>query len=248
MIRSICCSCIFCFIFGCTSYLTGYDTYLLNSDPPKSRQFKDDKFEFNFLPVVNGVWYQIKNLTEKPAFLSWDRCYFIAPDGNSSKALNTDIIHENTETKEKAKYESVLPPNAIFYRFTTSALNSELFTAVDFNEFRFANAEVINITTKKFPSFGNYWPEYKEKYAPNDSLKKYDLGLKEIEGYILNNNKMGLGISIKLNDTILDYRFDFKFKSVEIWKMSMYDTTICNASEEGEWKWKKKAIKSKRPY
>src|SRR5271169_2818751 len=104
-------------LFGCVSYRTLYDTYLLNSDPPKSLQFKDNNFEFVFQPVENGIWFQVKNLNEKPAFLEWDRSYFIEPSGNSYKALNTDLVNENSETKIKEKYESILPPNAIFQRF-----------------------------------------------------------------------------------------------------------------------------------
>jgi hypothetical protein len=54
---------------------------------------------------------------------------------------------------------------------------------------------------------------------------------------------MGLGISIKLNDTITDYKFDFRFKDVKIWKISSNvdktDTTLFRSiSEENGWVWK----------
>jgi hypothetical protein len=225
------------------SYFPQYETYLVKSDPPKSLKFIDEKFEFNFLPVENGIIFQIKNIGEKPAFLEWDRSYFIEPDGNSYKALNTDLLHENVETKEKAKYESVIPPNGIFQRFTTSALNSELFTSVNFTEFNSGNISTVRVVSSKITGFGRYWPGYTEpSFATGDTLQKNDLALEEIKNYMVNKNKMGLGISVKMNDTISDYKFDFRFRSVKIWKVFIGgekpDTTLFKkSSEDNGWLW-----------
>jgi hypothetical protein len=247
-----------CLLSGCVSYITRYDTYLLNSDPPKTLHFSDDKFEFNFIPVPNGVYFKINNLNSKPAFLEWDRCYFIEPNGNSSKSLNTDLIEENTETMEKAKYESILPPQGSFSRFTTSAKNITVFKNVSINvkeiDHYFFNFQLIVrlkdissiVSEKKFFEIGRYWPEYE---GPGNKTMIYlqppkDSNLIKITEYIKYNDNMGLGLGIKLNDTILDYRFDFHINKVTIFKIiPMVDgkdsaVIIKTASELDDWKWK----------
>jgi hypothetical protein len=221
---SVCCI----VLFGCSSsYFIKYDTYLPNSDPSKTLQFKDDKFDFTFLPRENGIWFTIKNITNKPAILEWDRCYFVDPSGNSSKALNVDLLEGNKETEEKAKYESMIPSNGNFSRFTTSARNVDIFKKISVTEMKgflfsmeYSN---VNVNIEKFTNFGRYWPEYKPVISNNNSSPTSEgtsTELTRIRNFVLNNNNLGLGFGIKLNDTILDYKFDFKFKSVEIFKGS----------------------------
>jgi hypothetical protein len=260
---NIFCLCVFA---GCSSHLTRYDTYLLNTEP-KTLQFKDDKFEFGFLPVPNGIHFKIYNLTNTPAILQWDMCYFIEPDGNSSKALNIDLLGENIETIEKAKYESILPPNGKFARFTTSALNApeyKKWSAAEINV-QFAEVSFLYAGKYRFYNYGRYWPEYKPKdsvYRGNprteirkrlyekdayDTITVYDSihidkGLERIKNYVLNHNKMGLGLSIKIRDTILDYRFDFRFKEVCVFKKPVSKKeepkVMKCSSEDNGWEWK----------
>jgi hypothetical protein len=221
-----------CFFFGCaTTYLTRYETHLLNSDP-KTLHFKDDKFEFSFEPVPNGIYFMIKNLTDDPAILDWDRSYFIEPNGNSSKLLNVDLIEENSETASKAKYESILPPGADFGRFTTSALRVAKFIKVDSRYFTIGNMTFHHTNMNTFYNYGRYWPE---KYS-GTQIETY----KRIKDYVLNNNKMGVGFSIKTKDTVLNYKFDFRIHKVSVFKTDRKEnrprkTSLFSMSDTNNW-------------
>lgn len=241
-------------LLSCTSnYLVTYDTYLSNSKT-KSLTFKDDKFLFRFFPVANGIYFNVRNLTQTPATLIWDRCYFIAPDNNSSKLINTDVIYEEEETKRKAKYESILPPGADFARFTSSALNVEKFTNIKNQSvghyLQIFDTNILttyeNIEYQEFLSYGRYWPDIgrikKSKF--NDELKR-------VYKYVDENNNMGLGLAIKLNEDLLDYKFDFKFNKVSVYKVASVNPYSRDYNEtdkkieleawmddESGWKWK----------
>jgi hypothetical protein len=290
-------------LFGCVSsskYLTEYDTYLKGSET-KSLQFKDNRFSFDFVPMPNGVLFTIINKTETPATLLWDHCYFIQPDGNSSKALNMDLLGENSETKEKAKYESVLPPNARFSRFTTSVLNTHSYIEQRYNSVminQLFSGWMKNIIFAsgssdwhKFTDIGKYRPDYTgpgyrdstngidtvmgwdgNKITVPHVVKKIDTVIKNIAedaplfqpsyikhwdtsykktivkidtnlipltNYVINNNNMGIGFGISLNDTVLNYRFDFKFRRVTVNTIdSGHVVSSKSATEENNWQWK----------
>jgi len=185
----------------------------------------------------NGVYFSIKNLNSKPAFLEWDRCYFIDPAGNSSKALNVDLLQENSETVQKAKYESPIPANGSFGRFTSSALNLSKFQQLNINSINSylfnAKINIVQTDMKTFYNFGKYWPDYEEGNDTNIEIRMRK-GMEKISVYIPNNNNMGLGLGIKLNDSIMDYKFDFRFKKVTIYKDS---TILKSASEANGWIW-----------
>lgn len=112
-------------ITSCSTYYFTYDTYLEKSNP-RSLQYKDSLFKFSFIPVPNGIYFKIDNLSSKPAYILWDNCYFILPNGNSSKALNIDLLSMATEVLIKEKNESIIPPNSSYARFTTSNINLKL--------------------------------------------------------------------------------------------------------------------------
>ena len=205
-------------------------------DPAPSKtdslNFKDDNFDFSFKPHSYGIDFLIYNLTDKPAFMQWDRCYFIGPDGNSSKALNVDLLDQNKETSAKSTYESPIPQKGFIKSFTTSSKYDKQFTSIKVEQYcsTIFNAKVTNTSTinanssitststivqKDFNERAEYWPEYEivKDTVPAIELKK---SLNRIKDYIINDDNLGLGISIKLNDTILDYKFNFRFKSVII--------------------------------
>lgn len=131
------------------NYELSYDTYLENSEP-KGLRFQDDSFIFNFIPVSNGIFFSINNLTDTTAFLIWDKSYFIEPDGNSYKAINLDLLKVEDEIVHKE-------------------LNEEL---------------------------------------------------NNINHFIKENDKLGLGFAIKINDVIHDYQFNFKLKEIKVYEIS----------------------------
>ena len=204
---------IFVFLLSCASnYRIVYETYLSQS-PTKSLTYEDERFQFQFEPVANGVFFKIKNITQTPATLLWDKSYFVAPDNNSSKLLNTDVMFEEEETKLKAKYESILPPSANFSRFTTSALNVGKFTSVKNKGMSYYmnifGADIFTIYKNTdyatFISFGRYWPDING----NLSKSKLNAKLKKVKEYVRNNNNMAIGFSIQLNEDLYNYKFDF---------------------------------------
>ncbi len=207
-----------------SKYFVVYDTYLKGSQP-KSLTFQDDKFLFEFLPVPNGVYFNIKNLTSSPAVIIWDRSYYIEPNNNSSKLLNMDIFQEERETLLKTKYESILPPGANFNRFTTSALNVDKFQNID-KSIISANMTMgnynISMTSadwkySEFFTYGRYWSD-----IGNILQSELPQKLEDVKDYILNNNNMGIGMAIQINHEIVDYRFDFKFKNVSVYRIKKY--------------------------
>lgn len=236
---------VICIVSGCAArYRMNYHTYLLGSEP-KSLQFKDDKFAFEFAPLPNGIWFEIANLSEVPGFLVWDRCYFIEPGGNSSKALNVDLLEENVATRDKAIYESILPPNAIFARFTTSALNIEEFSSLRSSQITnyFLRATTSFSEVNKFYNFGRYWPEFLPVYWDSVSRRETTSSLRQstftdISSYVANNDRMGLGLCIRLNDNFNDYRFDFRFDRIEVYKIKGKKAKLIgSASKSDSWKW-----------
>jgi hypothetical protein len=233
------------FLFCSNAYFVKYDTYLKNTIP-KSLFFSDDKFEFKFLPVPNGIEFTIKNISGLTAFLIWNRSYFIDPSGNPTKAMNWDLLSTNEKSFVKENFESILPPNSTFTRFTTSVLNVNQFSNWSFYQ---QYAPLIN-TNYTFESYlkwyegGKYW--ITSYLIPSDEKDIYDSILTD---YVIRNNKLGLGLCIKVNDSLIDYRFDFKFSKIEVWdtvsRTYYFDSAsikiepriIKSAEESSGWKW-----------
>lgn len=235
-------------IFSCTPrYITEYHTHLLNSEP-KSLEFKDSLFVFEFYPVPNGLFYNITNLTNDPVTLEWDRCYFIEPTGNPSRAINIDGVRENSRTNELPTNISIIPPKASFGRFTTSALNVQQFTSLKTKQtsyyYKFINTSVSYsyATLYTIFNYGRYWPNYTGPvFEPADSLHKNDLSLPIISSYVRKNNNMGIGFCMRLKDTIVNYKFDFKIDKISIYKAR--DTAnlelLFDTHDSSDWKWVK---------
>ena len=92
-------------------------------------------------------------------FLIWDKSYFIEPTGNSSKALNTDILETNQKILAKENYESVIPQESHFARFTSSAKNLTSFSM--YNSLTIYNEVTKTLNTNqaysKFYLTAPYW-------------------------------------------------------------------------------------------
>jgi hypothetical protein len=223
-------------------YITNYSTHLSNSDPA-SLVYKDTLFGFEFHPVPNGLYFNITNLSNVPATLEWDKCYFIEPTGNPSRALNVDGgIREDTHLFEGARNESIIPPHTSFGRFTTSALNVEAIKVSNSYYYFYNSFGYSSTTFNTFYDYGRYWPEYKGPvFEPADSLKKNDISLPQISSYVSKNNNMGVGFHIRLKDTVVDYKFDFKIDKIAIYKV--HDTAASElafyAIDTSDWTWQK---------
>jgi hypothetical protein len=234
----------FIVISNCTSvsYLTEYSTHLLNSDP-KSLGYKDSLFVFEFHPVPNGLYFNITNLSNVPATLEWDRCYFIDPSGNPSRALNVDGgMREDTRTHELPTNISIIPPQTSFGRFTTSALNVEVIRESNTEYYVYKKWGYSTTTYNTFYQYGHYWPVYRgPEYKASDTLHTNDTVLPYISKYLKINNRMGVGFCIRIRDTTYDYKFDFKIDKIAIYKVQ--DTTTSELAfysvDTSDWTWQK---------
>lgn len=224
---------------SCSTYYFTYDTYLEKSNP-HSLQYQDSLFTFIFKPVSNGIYFKIDNLTKRPVYILWDNCYFILPNGNSSKALNVDLLSMTSEVLIKEKSESIVPPNSSYARFTNSNINLNLVETEHLitinNYFTTQNNTYSFSTYSKYATYGSYWPTE----LPNVvSLDDY---LPEIQNYIRDNDNLGIGFSLRLDSQIYEYRFNFKFENVDVYvKASDWSTMkthrVMTASKNKLWKW-----------
>jgi hypothetical protein len=197
-------------ITGCTTnYSIIYESVLKNSDNLTSIE---DDFEFNFHPIYNGIIFEIKNNSNQTARLIWDKSYFIMPNGNSYKALNTDILKEDYEVVEKAEYISTIPSNSKFKRFTTSALNTTKFEYSTISQLNLrlntSDISYSQVINEGYIVSNPYWIPtiYTESTVKDTTVSEV---LKPISDFINVNNNLGLGLMLEHNGIEKEYRFDF---------------------------------------
>ena len=188
---------------GCTpSYILYYETEVrLNG----SEVLADNIFAFQLLPAYNGVLFSVENKTDRTARILWDNSYFIMPNGNSYRALNTDILEEESEVVEKAEYTSSIPSHSTFSRFTTSTTFANKMSHVKVSQFYRRWGDLVTINTnileEESLQFEPYWP-YK-----TSSLEK-------LRDFANGNNRLGLGLVLEWADREIEYRFDITIKEV----------------------------------
>lgn len=210
------------------SYLVSYQTDLENS-PNESLQFKDSIISVSFIPIPNGILFDIENLSKNNLYLIWDRSYFIEPSGSSSKLLNTDILETNSAIRDKENYESVIPKGAHFNRFTSPANKISLFSM-------YTSTSLYNEVTKTITSYADYSQLYLTSTYWNLSSKMQYNSKKEIPGidkveiatiqkFIIYNNKLAVCFTIKNKEKEIEYHFRFPIKKVEISKKLNDDLT-----------------------
>jgi hypothetical protein len=210
------------FISCSTTYKVSYETYLKES-PNKELKYSDDKFDFAFIPVANGIWFTIKNNTDKNAYLVWDKTYFIDPTGNSFKALDYDAVLVTEEVARKENNESPIPAKSSFARFTTPNTNLKKFqefNTVTVTNF-FTDYTYSNTFTSEFFDAGAYWPAtyFKDDENPYSDDEYLDIKCGELKNTIMKDNNLGLGLYIKQNDAFYEYRFDFKVNQINIYEV-----------------------------
>ena len=230
-----------------TTYYYQYETYLKNSSEQKL-EFEDEQFKFNFLPRPDGIIFLIINKTDKPAYLIWDKSYFIEPSGNSVKALNTDLLDSSLKVAIKENQESILPQQAKFCRFTTAITNYQNIRYDQVNSltstYQKNNLSLTNVsgtvTTYDYNISLNYWPVSRSTTV--DFVDGNNSEGKELINYIKNNDNMGLGLLIKHDTKIYDYRFDFKFKRVNVLSVKLFGIFDSSKkptyyAEKENWEW-----------
>lgn len=217
---------IFCALF--TSCATGefeyfYTTKIEDKSTDSKLTYSDTLLNFQFLPVPNGIYFEIINNTEDAITIDWDNSYFSEPSGNTYKALNSDFIGLSTELALKQTNTTIIPPKGRVRRFTTSNKNLSSFSLyTNNNMFYSALNGVTNYYSlsryDKFVNAGNYWP-IKQPYngeRTNESIIKDSTICKSnyfdtVSKYMADNNYLGLGLKINYKNTIKSYDFKFNF-------------------------------------
>jgi len=216
------------FIFsGCkVSYLVTYQTYL-EGNPDESNEFIDSIMKINFEPRPHGIFFDIENLTTNNLYLIWDKSYFIEPSGESSKALNQDVLETASSIRDKENYESVIPQRAHFKRLTCSSKNiSFLNTYESFSHYSelFKSINTYTITDKRWSS-SVYWYigediSYSSKgEIPIINNRVVNKALKEVN----EKNNLAIGFTIKDKDKEIEYHFKFPIKKIEIYNRTSSD-------------------------
>lgn len=196
----------------------------LKKPQSKNLHYEDDKFSFYFFPVSSGIYFSIYNKTDSNSSLFWDKTYFIEPNGNSHRALDTDILKENHETVQKSSNESMIPSHANFSRFTTSSTNMNKISLQQIYEINsyFSDINSNNITSFRTTSiydeiFYDSNPYYYQ-YIEEENSESVDQ-FRAVINHIKSRNNLGIGFAIKLNEKIHEYRFDFNIRKISLTKL-----------------------------
>jgi hypothetical protein len=221
------CISVLCTILFSSCYTTGfeyyYNTRLENHSPQNDLNYSDSLFNFQFLPVPNGIYFTITNNTNESVSIDWDNSYFTEPSGNTYKALNSDFIGLSNELALKQTNTTIIPPKGKVSRFTTSNKNLSSFSIyTNTNMFYDALNGVSNYSSlsryDKFVTAGNYWPIY-QSYSGESTVSQMDstictsfvFGFNIVKDYMKNNNNLGLGLKLNHKNTSKNYDFKFKF-------------------------------------
>jgi len=224
------------FLTGCsTKYFIKYDTTIKCSNSTT-----DSELNFKFIPLYNGIMFTIINNSNKTVRVLWDKSYFIMPNGNSTKALNPDLLREEQEIVIKSSNESTVPSRSEFSRFTTSTLNATKFAFSNISSFytRIESYETssIRIINDEFVRSDNYWP-YKIKVKAgsmiegekNQSIIKQ---LENISNFVELNNNLGVGFVIESSGLEVEYRFDISIDKIHIIKKVFEPPSRFNSSRK----------------
>lgn len=213
------------FITGCkVSYINTYQTYLMGTQD-ESLAFKDSLIMVTFDPKPNGIVFDVQNLTKNNLYLIWDKSYFVKPDGSSSKSLNTDVLETSKTIIEKENYESIVPQQGHFIRFTCSSKDINFFSVYNSSTIYNEALRTINSITdySRFFYSGAYWDLSSSAQADSKkSVPNLDRAqITEVQKFILKNNELGMGFTLKNKGKEYEYHFKFPIKKVLISRKSL---------------------------
>jgi hypothetical protein len=216
------------------SYLVSYQTYL-NGYPKDTLLYNDSIIKVKFETKPNGIYFDIENLTKNNLYLIWDKSYFIKPNGESSKALNSDVLETNSSIGNKENYESIIPQNGHFDRYTCSSKDISFFQVYKSTVFYNEATKVINTYTdySEFYKRRCYWYlGEKKQYSGKKEIPSLDKQeISKIQEFVNNNDKLAMGFTIRNKEKEIEYHFEFPIKKVEIYKKIPTDVLYIKAFE-----------------
>ena len=195
----------------------------VNDEPLKDiAMFKDSLFRFEFNPEPNGIWFSIKNRTDKSAYLIWDGTYITNPKGNPYQALNQDLINDDTKQVLKEDFSSIIPSGKTYTRFTTMVTNVSLFEQNYTFVLKDSKGDIRSVRelyTKEY-LHNKYW-KTKTFYKGGGKKKRqenYEIEKRQILNYVKNNNQLGIGFTIELDGERLEYNFLLPIRRIHIYE------------------------------
>ncbi len=211
---------IICIVLLLSSCKLEYSYFYLTSldgSKNKTLTIQDSIMKFTFLPEPNGIWFEIENLSDENIFLLWDGSYFVDPTGNSSKALNMDILTTENKIVSKENFESIIPKQGTFRRFTASSKDISYYQKID---------RTIYMVS---PNFTIQNTSYEEKYIPNaywtnsttipygskgDLKIKHGMEMNRLMNSLKLNNNLGLGFTFRKGGKTIERDFKIKIDKV----------------------------------
>ncbi|MBW1613976.1 MAG: hypothetical protein JRJ57_08405 [Deltaproteobacteria bacterium] len=196
----------------------------------KDLKYNDSILSFQFWPQPNGIYFQVENLTANNIFLIWDKTYFIGPNGNSFKALNTDILETQDKLVDKENYESIIPSNSKFLRFTTPNPNISImeyqYTRILYSEI--FNSININDSYHKFFQGNPYWMLTSSFKGTKDMAEPDAMARQKVIDFMRNSDNLGIGFTFRMGDEYIEYHFKLKVSQVDIYRKSNAGNEIIN--------------------
>lgn len=213
---------IICIVFlaSCSlNYTYVYLTHLDNSKD-KTLTYQDSIMKFTFSPTPNGIFFEIQNLSSENIFLLWDGTYISDPTGNSSKALNKDLLETKDKIVSKENNESIIPKKGTFKRFTTSAKNISVVQKIDVSNYYISkNYSMQNANYAETFLYSPYWPPA-SRVAYDGSKKDYRIQhgkeMLRMSDFVKNNNNLGIGFTFRKGEKKLDYDFKIKIDRIVV--------------------------------
>lgn len=215
-----------------TTYDVVYGFRLEGSEAGAPLETSDGAFSFKFWPNVAGIEFVAKNLTEDDASLDWDQSFFVQPDGNTYKALNTDVLDEANEIVMKSRYSSIIPAGAKLHRFTSATVRAEKLGWVSISE---VGTQVANSRLQWSESEASWlwtgttsharttsilvgeswraWPYFPMHFSVNSELE-VPAALDDLADKLRSGATMGLGLTISHKGAERAYRFKFSIDRV----------------------------------
>ena len=236
-------------VVGCaTNYELRYEAQLRGQAEPGSLVTEQDGLRFEFLPLPVGVAFEIVNNAAEDAVLDWSRSYFIAPGGNSFKALNTDTLNEVDIVALKSLDIATVPRGAMLRRFTTASVNPERYRILRLRTFSTwmgsygGGWTFSSLSIDEGLTFPEYYPL--SVRADESQLKRK---FEEVSKVMAHGPSMGLGLMIRTGANEKLYRFDIEFTKVSALAARMVETEAGQfitrhelthtSTREDDWTW-----------
>ncbi|MGB0390751.1 MAG: hypothetical protein ACPGD5_04230, partial [Salibacteraceae bacterium] len=182
-------------------------------------QFEDENVIIDLYSRPNGVFFQVYNKGDKNLYLLWDQSYFIDPDGNSSRALNTDILETKGAISSKESYESIIPKKGFIKRFTSSATNVSVYRSIKSTIYSNDNYSEVKSYYNETFRHSAYWriSETVDYGAESGVSGIVNSKISSLENHVKNYNNLGLGLAFRKGNDTLEYDFRLPIESIDIY-------------------------------